>query len=63
MLKRAGQRGVYRELWQHDFTRPKKLDEAYDALICVGLFSFALPGIKHLHHVVDCVAPGGTSRT
>lgn len=60
MLTRAAARKVYRNLWQHDFTRPKKPDQAYDALICVGLFSFALPEIRHLHHVVECVTAGGS---
>ena len=60
MLNRAAARKVYRNLWQHDFTRPKRLEQPYDALICVGLFSFALPGIRHLHHVVECVSAGGT---
>ncbi len=60
MLSRAAAREVYRDLWQHDFTQPKRLDPAYDALICVGLFSFALPEIRHLHHVVECVAAGGS---
>ena len=59
MLAIAARRGVYRELWQHDFTRPRRPRPDYAALICVGLFSFAQPGIAHLHHVVDCVAPGG----
>ena len=60
MLRRAGERKIYRHLWQHDFTQPARLEEAYDALICVGLFSFALPEIRHLHHVVACVTAGGT---
>ena len=59
MLARARDRGVYRALWQHDFTTPKQLEQAYDALLCVGLFSFALPKISDLHHVVNCVKPDG----
>ncbi len=59
MLTIAGQRRVYRELWQHDFTRPRLPEPGYAALICVGLFSFAEPSISDLHHVVDCVRPGG----
>ena len=59
MLSRAAARKVYRDLWQHDFTRPKQLDRAYDALICVGLFSFASPGVGDLHHVIECAAAGG----
>ncbi len=44
MLARAKERGVYQALWQHDFTTPKQLEQAYDALLCVGLFSFAVNG-------------------
>lgn len=59
MLARAEQRGVYQNLWQHDFTTPKQLEQLYDALICVGLFSFAVPKITDLHKVVECVKAGG----
>ena len=59
MLARAEQRKVYRRLWQHDFTTPRKLKQRYDALICVGLFAFAVPKISDMHHVVNCVVPGG----
>ncbi|MDH3534549.1 MAG: methyltransferase domain-containing protein [Gammaproteobacteria bacterium] len=59
MLARAEQRRIYEALWQHDFTAPKPLETPYDALICVGLFAFGVPGICDLHHVVNCVAPGG----
>jgi predicted TPR repeat methyltransferase len=59
MLLRANQREVYRSTWQHDFTTAKILDDPYDALICVGLFSFAVPKIAHMHHVVNCVKRGG----
>ena len=34
------------------------LDSLYQALICVGLFSFAVPRISDMHHVVNCVEPG-----
>lgn len=59
MLARAADRGVYQALWQHDFTTPKQLEQAYDALLCVGLFSFSVPAISDLHHVVNCVRPDG----
>ena len=58
MLNVAEKRDVYRQLWQHDFTQPKTLDEKYDALICVGMFSFSIPKISDMHHVVNCVKPG-----
>jgi predicted TPR repeat methyltransferase len=59
MLAVAKRRGIYRDLWQHDFTRARIPEPGYAALICVGLFAFSEPGIDHLHHVVDCVEPGG----
>jgi len=59
MLAIAGRRDIYQSLWQHDFTVGKVLDDPYDALICVGLFAFAVPKISHMHNVVNCVAPGG----
>ena len=60
MLARAERRDCYHRLWQHDFTTPPQLERPYEALICVGLFSFALPEISDLHHVVNCVRSGGT---
>jgi predicted TPR repeat methyltransferase len=59
MLALAEQREVYQTTWQHDFTTVKDLQQAYDALICVGLFSFAIPKISDMHNVVNCVKPGG----
>ncbi|MDJ0779453.1 MAG: methyltransferase domain-containing protein [Gammaproteobacteria bacterium] len=59
MLAVAARRNVYRELWQHDFTRPRRPEPGYAALICVGMFSFTTPRISDLPHVVDCVRPGG----
>jgi predicted TPR repeat methyltransferase len=59
MLQLADKRGVYRSTWQHDFTKARQLDNLFDAIICVGLFSFAVPKISDLHHVVNCVKPGG----
>ena len=60
MLERARERGVYRQLQQHDFTQALTPEPLYDALICVGLFAFGRPGMGDLHHVVNCVKPGGT---
>lgn len=59
MLALAKKRAVYDSLWQHDFTTAKNLQRPYDCLLCVGLFSFAIPKISDLHHVVNCVLPGG----
>lgn len=59
MLALAEKRAVYDALWQHDFTTAKELENPYDCLLCVGLFSFAVPKITDLHHVVNCVEPDG----
>ena len=59
MLNESEKLGVYRALWKHDFTQPVSLPELYDALICVGMFSYSVPEIVHMHHVVNCVRPGG----
>jgi predicted TPR repeat methyltransferase len=59
MLAIAGQRDIYQSLWQHDFTVGKILEDPYQALICVGLFAFAVPKISDMHNVVNCVTPGG----
>ena len=59
MLNIAQERSVYQRVWQQDFTVAAELEKLYDALICVGLFSFTVPEITHMHHVVNCVKPGG----
>ena len=59
MLKISRKRNIYQKLWQQDFTTPAKLSDLYEALICVGMFSYSIPKIEHMHHVVDCVVPGG----
>lgn len=58
MLSIARERGVYETLWQQDFTRHAALEAPYDALICVGMFAYAMPKISDMHNVVDCVKPG-----
>ena len=58
MMKIANDRKIYRSTWQHDFTKPVKLDNLYDALICVGMFSYAIPKISDMYNVVNCVKPG-----
>ena len=59
MMAIAEKRQVYRTTWQHDFTQPASLDSLYDALLCVGMFSYAIPKISDMHNVVNCVKPGG----
>ena len=60
MMAIANQRGLYRSTWQHDFTKPAGLENPYDALLCVGMFSYAVPMITDMHNVVRCVRPGAT---
>ena len=57
MLRVSSQRKVYQRLFQHDFTRPLAVPGIYDALICVGLFSFSLPKITDMIHVIRAVKP------
>ncbi|MEM7208030.1 MAG: methyltransferase domain-containing protein [Pseudomonadota bacterium] len=59
MLAIAESREIYNKTWQHDFTLPADIPQRYDALLCVGLFSFAIPKISDMHNVVNCVVPGG----
>ena len=60
MLDIARERNIYRHLFQHDFTRPFEIENLYDALLCVGMFSYAVPKISDMHNVVNCVQPGGS---
>ena len=60
MLEIARGRGIYQNLMQHDFTKPMSLESCYDALLCVGMFAYAVPKISDMHNVVNCVKPGGT---
>ena len=58
MMSIAGRRQIYRSTWQHDFTRPVALGHLYDAVLCVGMFSYSVPKISDMHNVVNCAAPG-----
>jgi SAM-dependent methyltransferase len=60
MMAIARQREVYHATWQHDFTGPADLNELYDAVLCVGMFSYAIPKISDMHNVVNCARPGAT---
>ena len=59
MLDLVRSRHIYQQTWQHDFTKPASIDTLYQALICVGLFSYNMPRISDMHNVVNCVEPGG----
>ena len=60
MMAIANQRELYRSTWQHDFTKPASLEKPYDALLCIGMFSYAVPMITDMHNVVRCARPGAT---
>jgi 2-polyprenyl-3-methyl-5-hydroxy-6-metoxy-1,4-benzoquinol methylase len=57
MLKVSEQRKVYQKLFQHDFTGPLETLNSYDAVICVGMFSFSIPTITDMIHVIRAVRP------
>ena len=57
MLRVSRKRGVYQNVFKHDFTQPLELPAKYDALICVGLFAFNEPKITDLIHVIHTVKP------
>ena len=59
MIAISRERKIYQSIWQHDFTMPAIQVGQYDALICVGLFSYTIPKISDMHNVVKCVKPGG----
>jgi SAM-dependent methyltransferase len=58
MLEKAAATGCYDYLFQHDFTCDPDKPGEYDALICVGLFAFDVPGVNHMIHVIRAVKPG-----
>jgi SAM-dependent methyltransferase len=60
MLKISEGRAVYNNLFQHDFTTALENPGGYDALICVGMFSFSVPKITDMIHVIRAVKPGRT---
>ena len=57
MLKIADQRKVYDSLFQHDFTTPLESQGRFDAVICVGMFSFNVPKILDMIHVIRAAKP------
>jgi len=53
----AAQRGIYQHLFELDMTDDYGIapDQAYDAVICVGVFGFGPPHVEHLHHIMGAV--------
>ena len=56
----AAKHGVYDRLFELDMTADYGIApaDAYDAVICVGVFGFGPPHVPHLHHIMGAVKPG-----
>ncbi|WP_029896901.1 class I SAM-dependent DNA methyltransferase [Desulfohalovibrio reitneri] len=60
MLEEAEKKGVYRECMQVDMSKPMDIaDNAYDALICVGTFTYGHVTPEAFEEVIRVVKPGG----
>ena len=60
MLSEAEKKAVYNRLFQADMNRPLELpDDAYDATICVGTFTYAHVGPEAFDELVRVTRPGG----
>lgn len=58
MLDVAASRNVYASLGRHDLTQPLSSHEAFDAVLCVGVFAFFPPYVEDLGHLVAAVKTG-----
>ena len=60
MLAKAGERGVYRRLFEADLNRslPEVPDGAYGAAVAVGVFSFSLIHPDAMDEILRLLAPG-----
>ena len=56
----AATHGVYDRLFELDMTADYGIapKDAYDAVICVGVFGFGPPHVPHLHHIMGAAKPG-----
>lgn len=60
MLAKAGEKGVYRSLFEADLNGTLAVEDArYDAVTCVGVFSFGHVEPKALAELLRVVKPGG----
>jgi predicted TPR repeat methyltransferase len=52
--------GVYKRLFGLDMTADYNIaaKDAYDAVICVGVFGFGPPHVEHIHHIMGAAKPG-----
>ena len=60
MVRISRERQVYGEVFQYDVSKPLVHQGRYDALICVGLFSFSIPKITDMINVINAVKPDGS---
>lgn len=58
MREVAAERGVYNQIFEIDMTEEYAIDDAYDAVVCVGVFGYGPPHVEHLPKVMDAAAPG-----
>ena len=60
MLSEARKKSVYKELMQEDLSRRMDIpDNAYDATICVGTFTYAHVGPEAFEELLRITRPGG----
>lgn len=60
MLEEAGKKDVYNSLMQADLSKPLDIgDNAYDAVICVGTFTYGHVDAKGFDELIRITRPGG----
>lgn len=60
MLDEAGKKDVYNKLMQADLSKPLDLrNDAYDAVICVGTFTYGHVDAKGFDELIRITKPGG----
>jgi predicted TPR repeat methyltransferase len=60
MLEEAGKKGVYDELLHVDLSEPLDMkDDSYDAVICVGTFTYGHVEPSALEELIRITRPGG----
>ena len=58
MLRRAGEKGIYRALHQVDITRPMAIDPVYRGIVSSGTFTAGHVGPVALPHLLALALPG-----
>lgn len=60
MIARAGEIGIYRDLWSADLNEPLDIaDGAYGAVAAMGVFSFGHVSADALDEICRIITPGG----